>query len=83
MTTATRSPRCPDGRSHWWIIASPAGETSPGVCRLCQETRDFANSVETIWLSSGPKDTSFGRRREERGKLAREAWNKLNAEGGD
>lgn len=31
---------------HHWIIASPVGETSSGVCRYCGARRDFYNSSE-------------------------------------
>jgi hypothetical protein len=31
---------------HHWIIASPIGDTSSGVCRLCGAQRDFYNSSE-------------------------------------
>ena len=35
---------------HHWKITSPDGPTSRGVCRLCGETREFANHVETsVW----------------------------------
>jgi len=31
---------------HVWIIDSPNGPTSAGVCKICNEVRnDFANSV--------------------------------------
>lgn len=29
--------------THHWLIASPSGETSKGVCRLCGAARDFQN----------------------------------------
>ena len=28
---------------HHWLIESPDGETSEGVCKLCGATRRFAN----------------------------------------
>ena len=35
---------------HHWVIDSPAGPTSRGVCRRCGEERDFQNYVEaTPW----------------------------------
>ena len=35
---------------HIWIIASPAGPTSPGACKLCGERRDFPNAMrEEDW----------------------------------
>ena len=33
---------------HHWIIETPAGRTSGGVCKHCGETRDFLNSIEFV-----------------------------------
>ncbi len=32
---------------HHWLIQAADGPTSPGVCRVCGEGRDFKNYVET------------------------------------
>ena len=32
---------------HHWLIKAADGPTSPGVCRLCGESKDFKNYVET------------------------------------
>lgn len=40
MTTT----QCP----HHWIIETSQGSTSKGVCRLCGEERDFANSPDLV-----------------------------------
>jgi len=37
-------PQSPSG-SHWWVIGSPDGEFSTGVCRYCGEERQFANTL--------------------------------------
>ena len=35
---------------HQWLIDSPAGPSSSGVCRLCGEERQFQNYIEgTSW----------------------------------
>lgn len=35
---------------HHWIIESPSGRTSAGVCRICGERREFQNYVsDFIW----------------------------------
>lgn len=35
---------------HHWIIESPSGRTSTGVCRICGARRDFQNYVsDFIW----------------------------------
>ncbi len=31
---------------HHWVIDSPAGPVSNGICRLCGEVREFRNSLE-------------------------------------
>ena len=33
--------------SHHWLIQAADGPTSGGVCRICGETREFKNYVET------------------------------------
>ena len=33
--------------SHHWLIQAADGPTSVGVCRICGETREFKNYVET------------------------------------
>jgi hypothetical protein len=35
------------GCVHYWIIDIPAGPVSRGKCRLCGESREFRNSLET------------------------------------
>ena len=44
MTTT----QCP----HHWIIETSHGSTSKGVCRLCGEERDFANSPDNVRTST-------------------------------
>jgi len=35
---------------HHWIIESPRGATSRGVCKKCGAVREFRNSLdETLW----------------------------------
>jgi hypothetical protein len=37
---------------HRWLIATPNGPTSEGVCRLCGARRDFRNSSDD-YISDG------------------------------
>ena len=38
---------------HFWVIESPSGPTSDGVCRNCGEAREFRNSLPmTRWAVS-------------------------------
>jgi len=50
---STRSlPERPDECRHRWLIASPNGPTSEGVCRVCGARRDFRNSSDD-YISDG------------------------------
>ncbi len=31
---------------HHWVIAPPNGPVSSGVCQICQEVREFHNTIE-------------------------------------
>ena len=31
---------------HHWVIDAPNGPVSRGVCKLCQEVREFENSID-------------------------------------
>jgi len=41
--------------SHWWVIESPNGETSDGVCRYCGSQRQFANTLAAAFNNRGVK----------------------------
>ncbi len=41
-TDLLEAPTC----KHQWVIDSPAGPSSKGVCRSCGEQRDFLNYIE-------------------------------------
>jgi len=32
--------------SHWWVIGSPGGKVSNGVCQYCGKQRQFANTLD-------------------------------------
>jgi hypothetical protein len=35
---------------HHWVIESPHGATSQGVCKICHEVREFRNSAaDSMW----------------------------------
>ena len=41
---------------HHWEIDRPNGPVSRGVCKLCQEVREFENSInENKWISAKPR----------------------------
>lgn len=33
------------GCTHFWLIDTPAGPTSPGQCKRCGEVKEFPNSL--------------------------------------
>ena len=37
------------GCQHYWVLDSPAGPLSRGVCRACGEEKDFPNYIEASW----------------------------------
>ena len=41
-TEVLEAPKC----QHQWLIDSPAGKYSKGVCRACGEERQFQNYIE-------------------------------------
>ena len=55
--------------THWWIIEPASGPYSRGVCKLCQEQRQFKNSSEpgSVWTEKqqerGLPGVRTGRRR--------------------
>jgi len=35
---------------HHWVIESPHGATSMGICKICAEVREFRNSAtDALW----------------------------------
>jgi len=42
--------------SHWWIIETAVGPTSPAKCKLCGEEREFQNSFnDHAWFKTGQR----------------------------
>ena len=40
---------------HHWVIDAANGHTSRGVCQLCNEVREFANSTYgSVWMPPKP-----------------------------
>ncbi len=35
---------------HYWIIESPNGSSSRGICKFCKERREFHNSADRYIL---------------------------------
>lgn len=46
--------QCSSG-AHHWLIRTPDGPTSEGVCRWCGARRDFANQVSWRYGSQGQR----------------------------
>ncbi len=56
VPTETQSPETSTETTcvHHWIIDSPAGASSTGVCKICGERREFQNYVgDFIWEGGG------------------------------
>jgi hypothetical protein len=60
---------------HHWMIESPRGDTSHGVCKLCGDVGEFQNSVPEYKVKGG---RGIGKSPSER---AKEAWEKRRENG--
>lgn len=49
-----KCPKSPTG-GHHWMIDGQDGPTSEGVCRYCDATRDFSNSMSTVSFTKPDK----------------------------
>ena len=50
VEAAPEEPVARDKCRHYWIIESPNGPTSRGVCKLCGAEKEFQNSFpELLW----------------------------------
>ena len=50
----TESLEISEGCCHHWVISAPEGPVSVGKCRICSETREFKNFVESFqWGEDG------------------------------
>lgn len=48
--------------AHRWVIETPNGETSRGVCRTCGAEKEFPNSAEDgLWEREVPQSRWTGR----------------------
>ena len=56
--TPDTKPSC----AHHWVIATPNGETSRGVCKVCGTEKEFPNSAEDwLWERNVPQSRWTGR----------------------
>ena len=56
--SATKRGRC----RHHWLIESPQGPTSMGMCKLCGAQREFSNSAtDFLWEDEPLSELSHGR----------------------
>jgi hypothetical protein len=47
---------------HHWLIESPHGPTSMGICKLCGAQREFSNSAtDFLWEDEPLSELSHGR----------------------
>jgi hypothetical protein len=59
-TTTLEADAGGDGCAHHWQIATPNGETSLGVCKLCGKTRDFLNYSQRKMMVRSVKPNGNG-----------------------
>lgn len=60
-TTETPIPEAPVC-IHRWVIETPNGETSKGVCRYCGAEKEFPNAAEDgLWERNVPQSRWTGR----------------------
>jgi hypothetical protein len=52
IETAPEEPISEGECCHYWIIETPQGPTSRGVCKFCGEVREFDNSGPDSWWGS-------------------------------
>lgn len=57
QTTATETQQPPADHAHRWVLESPNGPTSRGVCKICKAEKGFRN-----WLAEADFITSEERR---------------------
>ena len=62
VETTVRETPAPAACAHHWVIASPNGATSKGVCKRCGLEKDFPNSAEDyLWERDVPQSRWTGR----------------------
>jgi len=50
------------GCRHHWLIESPQGPTSMGICKLCGSQKEFRNSAsDLLWEDEPMSELSHGR----------------------
>ncbi len=60
----TQEPEAEGTCRHYWIIESPHGPTSEGVCKFCGAVKEFYNSPPDFWFGKR-HEFSFGKRHPE------------------
>lgn len=49
------------GCRHHWLIETPRGATSKGVCKLCGAAKEFRNSADSYWDEEALADLGSSR----------------------
>ena len=45
---------------HYWVLKSPMGEVSQGVCKYCRKVRGFKNATEDfVWQEERAADLAY------------------------
>lgn len=57
LDQAATEPTC----RHHWLIESPHGATSMGICKLCRSQKEFRNSAgDFLWEDEPLRELSYG-----------------------
>ena len=74
VRTAPQEPIDKSGCRHHWVIETPKGPTSKGVCKLCGAEKEFQNFMpELTW--DGDQSSLFGLYRARDGRPDKEVDN--------
>ena len=56
ITQVPEDPTC----QHYWVLQSPTGEISQGVCKYCGKVRGFKNATEDfVWREERAADLAY------------------------
>lgn len=71
IATRSRSGRTGKACRHHWLIETPHGVTSRGVCKRCGATRRYPNAAEDALDAKGPARLGRWSRSKEQNKPAK------------
>ena len=82
QATISKKPAARHRCRHYWVIESPAGRMSKGVCRLCGAQREFRNYLRDC-MGASEEEYQQWRRRQGYDRKERKPEEVLSKFGGD